>query len=101
MAALFGLDMGDVAEPAKVVAPPPDKQISPVREKNESGSKPVVPKVTPAKKVARAGTALPRKAAPRPVEWWKPAASKQVGKARLTADEKARSSGGRKVKPTS
>ena len=101
MAALFGLDMGDVAAPAKVVAPPPGKQIPPVREKNESGSKPVVPTVAPAKKVARAGTALPRKAAPRPVEWWKPAASKQVGKAQLTADEKARSSGGRKVRPAS
>jgi uncharacterized Zn finger protein len=97
MAALFGLDMGDVAEPAKVVAPPPGKQIPPVREKNESGSKPVV--VAPAKKVGRAGTALPRKAAPRPVEWWKPAASKQAGKERLTADEKARSSRGRKVRP--
>jgi uncharacterized Zn finger protein len=101
MAALFGLDMGDVAEPAEVVARPPGRQIPPVRKKNESGSKPVVPKVAPAKKVNRAGTALPRKAAPRPVEWWKPAASKRVGKARITADETTWPSAGRRVRSAS
>ena len=99
MAALFGLDMGDAAEVAEAIAPPPGKKGPAVRKKDGAGLKAVAPKVAPAKKVAQAKTAAPGEAAPNPVEWWKPAPSKQVGKGQVSTRETARPNAGRKVKP--
>ena len=90
MAALFGLDMGDVAEPAEVVAAAPVKQAPGGRKKNESGSKAVAPKAAPAKKAARAKASVPKQAEPKPVEWWKPAPPKQVANASVKQAAKAR-----------
>lgn len=97
MAALFGLDMGDAME---AVAPPPPGKNVPVaarKKKAASGLKAVAGKAMPAKATARAGTASEAK----PVEWWKPALSKQVGKARISTREAARPSVGRKVRSAS
>jgi uncharacterized Zn finger protein len=101
MAALFGLDMGDVAEPAEVAAPAPVQKVSGVRKKNESGLKAVTPKVTPAKKAVRTRAAVPKKAEPKPVEWWKPAPPKQVAKAPVSTRDTARPIAERKVRAAS
>lgn len=99
MAALFGLDMGDTAEPANIV-PQQKGRKAPVaaQKQDEPKLKPVAPKVVSAKQVARAGPASPRKAAPQPVEWREPAMSKQVEKGRVSTHETARPSAGRKVR---
>ncbi|MDB5404865.1 MAG: hypothetical protein JWQ55_6883 [Rhodopila sp.] len=88
MAALFGLDMGDTAEPAEIV-PQQIGRKAPVaaRKRNEPGLKPVAPKVVSTKQVAQVGKASPRKAAPQPVEWWKPATSKQVGEKQVSSSK--------------
>jgi uncharacterized Zn finger protein len=85
MAALFGLDMGDTAEPAEIV-PQQIGRKAPVaaRKRNEPGLKPVAPKVVSTKQVAQVGKASPKKATPQPVEWWKPATSKQVGEKQVS-----------------
>jgi uncharacterized Zn finger protein len=110
MAALFGLDMGDVEDSA---APPPPDKIVPVaaRKKAASGSKPVAAKPVVAKPVAakpvpveaiaRAATAASQKAEPKPVERRKPALSKQAGKARGSTREAARPNAGRKLRSAS
>jgi uncharacterized Zn finger protein len=95
MAALFGLDMGDVEDPA---APPPPAKTVPVAARKKAASA-VAAKPVPA--IARAVTAAPRKAEPKPVERRKPALSKQVGKARISTREAAGPSVGRKVRSAS
>jgi uncharacterized Zn finger protein len=101
MAALFGLDMGDVAEPAEVVAPAPVTKVPGVRKKQEPGLKAVTTTLAPAKKAVRARAAVPKKAEPKPVEWWKPAPPKQVAKARVSTRHTARLSAERKVRVVS
>jgi hypothetical protein len=111
MAALFGLDMGDVPERVEVVAPMPVKKAPGVRKKNESGSKAVAPKVAPAKKAVRAGTETaagaragaraPKQVEPKPVEWWKPAPAKQVANKRVSPRDPAGPSAKRKVRAAS
>jgi uncharacterized Zn finger protein len=97
MAALFGLDMGDTAEPVDIVPQQIGRKV-PVaaRKKDEPGLKPVAPKVVSAKQVAQAGKASPRKASPQPVESRKPATSKQVGKKQVSNTKQVgRARGGR------
>jgi uncharacterized Zn finger protein len=101
MAALFGLDMGDAAEPAEVVAAAPVKKAPAVRKKNDSASKAVTPKVAAAKKAVRAKTAVPKKAEPTPVEWWKPAPPKPVAKAPVSARDTAKPNAKRKIRAAS
>jgi uncharacterized Zn finger protein len=102
VAALFGLDMGDTAEPADIVPQQKGRKARvAARKKDEPGLKPVAPKVASAKQVAQAGTASSMKAAPQPVEWWKPATPEQVGKGRVSTRETDRPSAGRKVRTAS
>jgi uncharacterized Zn finger protein len=98
VAALFGLDMGDVGQPAEVVAPAPEKKASAVRKKNESGLKAVAPKVTRAKKPVRPRAAVSKNADPKPVEWWKPAPSKQAAKGPVSTPDTTRPRAKRKVR---
>jgi hypothetical protein len=97
MAALFGLDMGDVEEPA---APPPPDKIIPVaaRKKAPSRLKAVAAKPVPTKPTVQVAS---QKAEPKPVERRKPALSKQVGKARVATCEAVRPSTGRKLRSAS
>jgi uncharacterized Zn finger protein len=98
MAALFGLDMGGDVEPVAAVAPPiGKKKPTATRKKAAPVLKAVAGKAAPAKKATRAATAVPGKAEPKPVEWWKPAPSKQAGKAPVSARETVRSGARRKV----
>jgi uncharacterized Zn finger protein len=98
MAALFGLDMGGDAEPADVVAPPTGKKApAATRKKAAPVLKAVAGKAAPAKKATRAGTVVLGKAEPKPVEWWKPAPSKQGGKVSVAVRETVRPRAGRKV----
>jgi uncharacterized Zn finger protein len=98
MAALFGLDMGGDAEPVEVEASPPvGKAPAATRKKAAPVLKAVAGKAAPAKKAKRAGTAVLGKAEPKPVEWWKPAPSKQGGKVSVAAPETVRPRAGRKV----
>jgi uncharacterized Zn finger protein len=101
MAALFGLDMGDGEEAAEAVAPPPAPKVPAVRKTDGEVVKVVARKVASTKKVVRARTAAPAKAAPKPVEWWKATPSKQAGKGRISTPETARPSVGRKLKVAS
>jgi hypothetical protein len=66
------------------------------RMKAAAGSKPADPKGAPAKRAARAGTAEPQ-----PVEWWKVAATKPLGKGSASGREKVRSGLGRTARPAS
>jgi uncharacterized Zn finger protein len=98
MAALFGLDMGDVAEMAGAGVVPVKKKAA-VGKKPVAASKTVAPKAAaPAKKAARAKSARPTTADPKPVEWWKPGASKKAVKAKVAAPEPAKGRAGRKAK---
>jgi uncharacterized Zn finger protein len=88
MAALFGLDMGDVAEPVEVAAPPPAKKVAAIRKNSVTklkspARKDLTGKGTPAKKVARLAVvgASPKKPEPKPVEWWKVSTPKKIAKA--------------------
>jgi len=75
MAALFGLDMGDVAEPVEVTVAPPAKKVAAVRKNSVAGSKRSV-----GKKIARPAVVAvtsPKKPEPKPVEWWKVATPKR------------------------
>ena len=93
MAALFGLDMGDASEPVDVVVPPPGKKVpGAARKKAAPGLKAVAGKGMAAKKAVRAVTAAPKKAEPKPVEWWKPGALKEARNARVSTAEPARPS---------
>jgi uncharacterized Zn finger protein len=85
MAALFGLDMGDAADPVEAVAPPAVKKSAAVRKKGAPELKATARKPVPAplKKAARSVTGSTDKAEPKPVEWWKPGALKPAGKARV------------------
>jgi uncharacterized Zn finger protein len=97
MAALFGLDMGD---PVEVVAPPAATKITvPGREKTAPRLKAVVAKPAPAKKAVRTVAASPRKAEPKPVQWWKPAPPKQSAKAPAVTRDTTRPSVKRKARP--
>jgi uncharacterized Zn finger protein len=81
MAALFGLDMGDVAEPMEVVPAPREKKMPAVRKARAAESVPAAGKKMPAaKKTARKGTAPPKEAEPKPVQWWKPVSPARVMK---------------------
>ena len=113
MAALFGLDMGDGAEPADVMPLPTGKKGAVVaRKKAEPASKFVAPKVAPAKKPARGEAASsrkairgepvsPRKAAPKPVAWWKATPPKPAGEGRVAIGETTATNSVRKVKRAS
>jgi uncharacterized Zn finger protein len=84
MAALFGLDMGEVADAAVVVPVIEAKKAVTGRTRKPSGAKPVVLTATAtAKPVSRPKGSAARKVEPQPVEWWKPAASKRSGKGRV------------------
>jgi uncharacterized Zn finger protein len=114
MAALFGLDMGEGAEPADVIPMPTGKKTVAVaaRKKAEPALKPVGSKVASAKttaqvvaasprKATRGEAAPPRKAAPKPVAWWKPAPPKQTVKGRSATGETTVPAVARKVKRAS
>ncbi len=98
MAALFGLDMGEAAEPAEAVAPPAGTQAAAGRKKVATGVKVGAGKAAPATTAARAKGATPGKAEPKPVAWWKPGTLKQPGKSRVAAAATVRPTPGRKVK---
>ena len=119
VAALFGLDMGDVAGPDEVVRPaavaltpaavavtPPAVAVTPavVAVTPPAGKAPAVRKravqpVVP--KVGRKGAVASVKPEPKPVEWWKATASKQLAKGRVAARETVRSGAGRKARAAS
>jgi uncharacterized Zn finger protein len=102
MAALFGLDMGAVTEPADVVPPPRQKRPpAAARRTDEPASEPLSGTVIPPKKARRAAPASPGKATPQPVEWWKPGVLKAAGKGRVTTIEPAKPAAGRKVRSAS
>jgi uncharacterized Zn finger protein len=85
------------AGPADPAPPLRGRKISnTARMKAAAGSKPADPKGAPAKRAARAGTAEPQ-----PVEWWKVAATKPLGKGSASGREKVRSGLGRTARPAS
>lgn len=101
MAALFGLDMSDVAEPAAVVSQPQEK-IAPVAHRSsEPELNPAPGKRALAKKGTRAAIAPPKKAAPQPVAWWKSATAKKAGKQPIAPSETTRPKTRRKMKVAS
>ena len=99
MAALFGLDMGEAAEPVEVVIPL-IRQGQAAGKKEASGVKAGTPKGLPAKKVAPTATAA-RKAEPKPVEWWKPGALKEARTADVPARKTVRVGAARKIRAVS
>jgi uncharacterized Zn finger protein len=128
MAALFGLDMVDAAEPveAAVVPPPVGKKAPAVRKKRAADVMVAAPKAAPGAVPATPGTkitatgkknapgsspavprvsvreaAQPSTAELKPVEWWKSAAPKQDGKTRVSEITTARPEAGRKARAAS
>ena len=73
MAALFGLEMDNAAQPADVVPTPPRTKVPAVRATRAVKSKPeTVKKPAAVKKSAAGKKATIKKTEPKPVEWWKP-----------------------------
>jgi hypothetical protein len=113
MAALFGLDMGDAAEPA-VVPPPVGTKPPAVRKKGASKVKAVLPTAVPAVRGRKAAsekntsgsrtavpTARPDKGEPKPVEWWKSAPPKTDGRTRVPKVMTAAPGAGRRARAAS